>query len=609
MSSIVPLRKLVEGDLISCTVDFLCSDPWIEFTLNGGEATHRYVGLPGHYSQYIFGIVMAMEHEFIIIADGSALVNLPPTAPKCDISVPTPPKNTTVCRLLLKNATKNESTQVGGWDPHQYVTRSNSNYVGTFTVAHGLATADICTKSDTLKLCSSMNRILKSLLSLSLSLNERKSEESIGLEQEFVSPLDGPFTQWLLDEAILDNICIIAFRAHSSVLRLVATKVLTHFFAVLPPSGVFKSLVRAGLLTEDSSFTLTLLRHLGCNLNPYATSSKSEVSILFPTSEEFVTTSSRQAKDLLDALTSSPVCLWWTDLIHFIDRLLPQLSPIVAALRESVDQRHADDVSEKKVALKWMGNLISTSSSELLGFLALAGGWLPSQALVPGSVVSHLGLGSSLPDRFVVVGYSSLSLFGEALVICPVNTGDQVNDNDSTDSAEAPTPFSDRLETVFTTYLQSEQTRSHISPALLFILQGNTRLCPLIHLLGEIICADTTDLRKSQIDVETEKLSAKPQIEERSLVMESPHPYRDNTDETYEITIPDATELIITFDPESKTEANYDYLRFFKDSTQTSFWGQEKYSGTSWPGVNGVDPLRIAASSCLLQFHTDGSNK
>ena len=69
-----------------------------------------------------------------------------------------------------------------------------------------------------------------------------------------------------------------------------------------------------------------------------------------------------------------------------------------------------------------------------------------------------------------------------------------------------------------------------------------------------------------------------------------------------------ATELTITFDPQTKTEANYDYLRFYKDASHTAYWGAEKYSGTVWPGVNGQEPLKIGAGSCVLSFHTDGSN-
>lgn len=50
--------------------------------------------------------------------------------------------------------------------------------------------------------------------------------------------------------------------------------------------------------------------------------------------------------------------------------------------------------------------------------------------------------------------------------------------------------------------------------------------------------------------------------------------------------------------------------RLYKDSTHTSFWGQEKYTG----GHGGSDqnfpmasaPLRIPADRCVLHFHSDG---
>lgn len=102
----------------------------------------------------------------------------------------------------------------------------------------------------------------------------------------------------------------------------------------------------------------------------------------------------------------------------------------------------------------------------------------------------------------------------------------------------------------------------------------------------------------------------KKHVEHKKFIeFESSHPYPDRQDEYKEISMPGAKELIITFDPKSKTESGYDYITFFKDSTKSSHWGEQKYSGTSWPGVNGVAPLHIAANHCLLYFHSDGSNR
>ncbi len=93
-----------------------------------------------------------------------------------------------------------------------------------------------------------------------------------------------------------------------------------------------------------------------------------------------------------------------------------------------------------------------------------------------------------------------------------------------------------------------------------------------------------------------------------TMLRSSPHPYRDNMDEIVEYSCPGAKELVIRFDPRSCTERNYDFVKFFHDASKQAQWGQEKYSGTEWPGVNGAEPLVIPASSFVMTFHSDGSN-
>ncbi|RHY69097.1 hypothetical protein DYB30_006464, partial [Aphanomyces astaci] len=95
--------------------------------------------------------------------------------------------------------------------------------------------------------------------------------------------------------------------------------------------------------------------------------------------------------------------------------------------------------------------------------------------------------------------------------------------------------------------------------------------------------------------------------------VESPHDYANNMHLLTELTIPGASTLTITFDKRSRTEAAYDYVTFYKDESQTDFYGDEKYSGRgddddhNWPGVGSRPPLVIEAESCHVLFHTDGS--
>ena len=56
------------------------------------------------------------------------------------------------------------------------------------------------------------------------------------------------------------------------------------------------------------------------------------------------------------------------------------------------------------------------------------------------------------------------------------------------------------------------------------------------------------------------------------------------------------------------TEQTHDYICFFKDSSRTGFYGNERYSGAAgtWPSESS--PLVIKANSFVAVFRSDGSN-
>ncbi|EQC27181.1 hypothetical protein SDRG_14984 [Saprolegnia diclina VS20] len=94
-------------------------------------------------------------------------------------------------------------------------------------------------------------------------------------------------------------------------------------------------------------------------------------------------------------------------------------------------------------------------------------------------------------------------------------------------------------------------------------------------------------------------------------VIESPHEYQNNMHTLTDVRVPGANRLTITFDEACRTEPGYDYVTFYTDETQTTYYGDEKYSGrgddVNWPGVGGRPPLVIEAGACVVLFHTDGS--
>lgn len=65
--------------------------------------------------------------------------------------------------------------------------------------------------------------------------------------------------------------------------------------------------------------------------------------------------------------------------------------------------------------------------------------------------------------------------------------------------------------------------------------------------------------------------------------------------------------MSITFDANSATENNCDYIVFYKDSSHTDVYGENKYSGKFFPGLNGNPALEIPSDKFVLHFRSDGS--
>lgn len=101
----------------------------------------------------------------------------------------------------------------------------------------------------------------------------------------------------------------------------------------------------------------------------------------------------------------------------------------------------------------------------------------------------------------------------------------------------------------------------------------------------------------------------------RFALLESTHPYADNLHTFDVVRIPNAVSIAVMFDPRSATEANYDYIQFLQDKSDSTHWyGEAKYTGgrggseKNFPGMSGYDPLIIRSEEFTLHFHSDGSN-
>lgn len=78
--------------------------------------------------------------------------------------------------------------------------------------------------------------------------------------------------------------------------------------------------------------------------------------------------------------------------------------------------------------------------------------------------------------------------------------------------------------------------------------------------------------------------------------------------------VPNAKKLIITFDVETRTESNCDYMDLFTDDSHSNKvpnserWTGGKDGGSSnWPGIQGRPPFVMDGNSFVIYFHSDGS--
>lgn len=123
--------------------------------------------------------------------------------------------------------------------------------------------------------------------------------------------------------------------------------------------------------------------------------------------------------------------------------------------------------------------------------------------------------------------------------------------------------------------------------------------------------------------------SASPDLDLRTvyegpvMVIESEHPYRHNISEYTTVQVHGAVGYEIAFDEETRTEAVFDFVKFFDDESHTVHLGAGKYSGghtlphlasngkpafspCNWPGVRGRPPLIINSSKFVIHFKTNG---
>ena len=319
----------------------------------------------------------------------------------------------------------------------------------------------------------------------------------------------------------------------------------------------------------------SLFYKLGRCLNPYVPDADPNRRINPLTEVLFA-----QAVFALDYVLQSPSSSWTKALQSHCDSLVADVDHLMSGLTSEISSE-----LRNVYTTKFSEVLCGRKYTELLGFMAACSGF--NLGVVPGTAVELSATSSSVAERACVLNYPSIDSFErELLNVIPLheNIGE---------GSQFPV-FREMVECSCLSNLPLAMSRHLL----------HTDKTKLNQFFDIILSLDTFDYRRQPpLDPPTKKKIV--------LEFESPHPYSDNTDHLFEIAIKGAREMVVSFDPRSSTESNYDYLTFYMDATQNLRWGEEKYSGTTrgcWPGAGEKPPLVIKSGSCFCLFHSDGSN-
>jgi hypothetical protein len=613
--------------LITWTVDFLTEEPWCQINVNGDEFVHRFTNLRGHYQQYIFGAVMAIEHELILIPDSSILNSLPPPVVPSYSNVTNSGEEklseTSAAPGSLRECTR-YSTRLSTWVLGNGVAPQSKSSIATTSALFPRAHRRQASKNETVRTCCVALRVCRSLLALSIILSRAGNKD---LENEVVSrlvvvsgerltvttdvdyPLGHLFIEWMVRSNIFTKILQLSFLCPSSLLRLIGSKLLYFAVPLLPPSVVARSFSESGLLvrhvgqtehmkghqqTPDGRLFEAMMMKLGEHLNPYwihphfTTQVKPGVGLAIPVLS--LSNLIKQLYLLLRSVCCSPIVRWRNEVRDSIQRVLPVANGSVSALKNLLAA--AADFDGCSFQLE---NRRDPGINAALGLLSISGGWQSGLGLSYGAVVRHLGAGTSMPEPHIIVGYGNTGVFGESLLVVPL-----ISMND--EQPKKTNDVSSGLETVFTFFLQGEQLKSTVPSAVLSCCRSPAIQAVLVELLLTAVSINTSDARQK---LRIERAETDTRLTAAVVVTDSVE-IKPSLNEGFEVSMPGASFLQISFERSSSVDADEgsssdnSYFVVFKDEERKDFWGSPRYDLTEI--LQKPTSVRVDSDRCYVLF-------
>ena len=414
-----------------------------------------------------------------------------------------------------------------------------------------------------------------------LSMMERSCQALSGITSEGPKALVGP-------HVIHPLLCLVAMG--SPLVQIAGLRICKSLLPTAPTDMVDSQAHQAKLYYKES-FLRYLIHSVGAGLNVWVTfadlHSRCEKAQLCSELEHGILAEKIQ---LLQALIVSEI---WSNAVKGI------VTNALSTVAQLVKQLHVKACEEMQAGLSKLSVEVDKDDLNVLyAVIGVFGGAL--DGLYPGARALY------------TVGEEN-NILEECIVLSPA-TAPQYDENDK--AAELLWKGSTAFGDAFYVVLLSQKgvpllvprskltstTQLSMTPGLqAFLKERVQQVVELFHQISLIDCIDKRPVYKPNIIEKDE-----------ATCFESPHPYLDNQDQYTHIKFPGAKKIILEFDSQSRTETSCDFIRFYKDENKTTHWGEEKYHGrdgdANWPGASGRPPLIIPADSCVMYFHSDGSN-
>eukprot|EP01039_Chlorochromonas_danica_P004879 gene4879-5347_t len=395
----------------------------------------------------------------------------------------------------------------------------------------------------------------------------------------------------------------------STAIKCAAYNIATALFPPMDVEMIDGLALRHGLLDDSSlrskSFLGYLVSSIGAALNKIA---RREAACAFSPSQQVkepsldeVSIVAAQVKLLREFASGHDV--WVSEINRLVQELLVESRNNLALLVKLKDKEMDVSFAESLIWAKHSSVSHLHAGDQILTLLAFFG--YDISGLYPGSAVLYFDPKTGVSEEAVVIGFTRPPM------VAPDPKGKNLELLDKWDSAGGAygevIAIALRSSPQVVTVVPRNQVKPHIVDKLATkfeeYLANHIGLDVVVKLFQEIASVDILDRRTKPVAIT--------KVDEKVLTFESEHPYADNMDVYEDISIPGADEMIVTFDENSLTETNCDFVQFYKTSARTEihgtrYWGRQ--GDENFPGSGGRPPLVIPSSFAVMHFHSDGSN-